>query len=305
MIDILGLIAPVFLVIGAGAALRLLGAADESWVGVLNRYGLYIGFPALIFLNLLNVSVEHLYAESEVFLITALLLLALMGGALLISILAKLPKTRANTFMVAAFYGNVAYLGYPVVTSVYPGRGPETAVLISIYTLILFSFGIGILEVRRSERKSALRIGFGILRNPFIIAILLGALFAARDWQLPGPLYGALEMIADSASPVVLVSLGIFLTRRIPLRSVLRPALIITALRLAVAPALFYAAAALTGETAAFRTAVLEAAMPLAITPFALSSMYPLDRNVIVTAIFLTTLLSVVTIPLWILLLQG
>jgi predicted permease len=33
--------------------------------------------------------------------------------------------------------------------------------------------------------------------------------------------------------------------------------------------------------------------------------MYPLDRNVIVTAIFLTTLLSVVTIPLWILLLQG
>jgi predicted permease len=104
---------------------------------------------------------------------------------------------------------------------------------------------------------------------------------------------------------VVLVSLGIFLTRRIPLRSVLRPALIITALRLAVAPALFYAAAALTGETAAFRTAVLEAAMPLAITPFALSSMYPLDRNVIVTAIFLTTLLSVVTIPLWILLLQG
>jgi hypothetical protein len=305
MAEILRLIIPIFLVIGVGALLRLGRIASDSWVEVLNRYGLYIGFPSLIFLNLIGLSVEDLTAQGEVFLFNAVLLTLIMLIALAIASLARLPRTIANTLMVAAFYGNVAYLGYPVVTSVYPEKGPETTIIISIYTLVLFSLGIFILEIRRSQRKSLLSIGWGIIRNPFIVAIVLGCLFLLLDWSVPPTVDRALEMIARSASPVVLVSLGIFLTRRIPLRGIWRPALIISAVRLFVAPALFFGAALLIRDVEPLRVSVLEAAMPLAITPFALSSMYPLDRNLTVTTIFITTLLSLLTLPFWILQLGG
>jgi hypothetical protein len=302
---IIGLIIPIFLVIGVGAALRIGRIADDTWVEVLNRYGLYIGFPSLIFLNLLGLSVQDLTEQAQVFLVNALVLVGIMLTALAVASLARLKRTIANTLMVAAFYGNVAYLGYPVVTNVYPDKGPETTIIISIYTLILFSLGILLLEIRRHRRESVLHIGYGIIRNPFIVAILLGSLFLIFDWSVPAALRKALEMIARSASPVVLVSLGIFLARRIPIRGIAAPALIISAVRLFAAPALFYGAALMAGDVEAFRVSVLEAAMPLAITPFALSSMYPLDRNLIVTVIFITTILALLTLPFWILQLGG
>lgn len=305
MIEILKLILPIFLLIAVGAILRAAKIADETWVDVLNRYGLYIGFPSLIFLNLVGLAPEDITEKAGVFLVNAGMIVFIMLAALGIAVLLKLPRRITNTLMVAAFYGNVAYLGYPVVTSVYPDKGPETTIIISIYTIILFSVGIFILELRRHTRESWWKIVCGILCNPFIVAIILGMMLLLLGWSVPGPIYSALEMIAGSASPVVLVSLGVFLMRKIPLASIWRPALLISVVRLFIAPALFFLLAWRMNSIELYQTTVLEAAMPLAITPFALASMYPLDRSLTVTVIFLTSISSLLTLPLWVLVLGG
>ncbi len=305
MIEILKLILPIFLLIAVGAILRAAKIADETWVDVLNRYGLYIGFPSLIFLNLVGLAPEDVTEKAGVFLVNAGMIVFIMLAALGIAVLLKLPRRITNTLMVAAFYGNVAYLGYPVVTSVYPDKGPETTIIISIYTIILFSVGIFILELRRHTRESWWKIVCGILCNPFIVAIILGMMLLLLGWSVPGPIYSALEMIAGSASPVVLVSLGVFLMRKIPLASIWRPALLISVVRLFIAPALFFLLAWRMNSIELYQTTVLEAAMPLAITPFALASMYPLDRSLTVTVIFLTSISSLLTLPLWVLVVGG
>jgi len=305
MIEILKLILPIFLLIAVGAILRAAKIADETWVDVLNRYGLYIGFPSLIFLNLVGLAPEDVTEKAGVFLVNAGMIVFIMLAALGIAVLLKLPRRITNTLMVAAFYGNVAYLGYPVVTSVYLDKGPETTIIISIYTIILFSVGIFILELRRHTRESWWKIVCGILCNPFIVAIILGMMLLLLGWSVPGPIYSALEMIAGSASPVVLVSLGVFLMRKIPLASIWRPALLISVVRLFIAPALFFLLAWRMNSIELYQTTVLEAAMPLAITPFALASMYPLDRSLTVTVIFLTSISSLLTLPLWVLVVGG
>jgi hypothetical protein len=83
-----------------------------------------------------------------------------------------------------------------------------------------------------------------------------------------------------------------------------RPTLLIVALRLAVVPLAAFLATGAVGLGDARAVTVVEAAMPLAVTPFALSSMYPMDREVLVTSIFVSTLLSAVTLPLVILLVR-
>lgn len=303
MLNVLELIVPIFLLIAAGVVLKLSKIADDTWVEVLNRYGLYIGFPSLIFLNLIGLAPEDLTAKAAVFIVNAAMLIFIMLAALGIASLLKLPQKTANTLMIASFFGNVAYLGYPVITSVYPQSGAETTIIISIYSLILFSLGIFILEMRRHHRESVLEIFIGIVRNPFIVAIVLGFTFLFLDWEVPGAVHAALTMISQSASPVVLVSLGVFLARKIPFRSIWKPALAVSAVRLLLAPALFYMIAGIAGTVGLYQVTILEAAMPLAITPFALSSMYPLDRSLTVTVIFITSVSSLLTLPLWILLL--
>jgi len=169
----------------------------------------------------------------------------------------------------------------------------------------LFSLGILLLEVRRHQREPLLQIAYGILRNPFIVAIVLGALVFALGWEVPPAVHAALDMIAQSASPVVLVSLGVFLARKIPLRSIWKPALAVSVVRLFIVPSLFYALAWRLNSIELYQVTVLEAAMPLAVTPFALSSMYPLDRSLTVTVIFISSIASLLTLPLWVMWMAG
>ncbi len=300
MVEVFGFVAPVGLVIIGGVILRLSGAADSSWVEVLNRYGLYIGFPALIFLNLTEINTTELVAHLPVFGFNAAMLLAVMLTVYAVVRGIGLDLEMGNALIVSSFFGNVAYVGYPVVTSAFPGSEAEVSIVISVYTLVLFSIGVFILESSREHAKGIHQILGRIAVNPFIVAIVLGFIFTGFDLPVPAILHEALAMIRGSASAVVLISLGIFLAHRIPLRRVWRPALVLVALRLAVVPLVFFFAAGGVGLGDARAVTVVEAAMPLAVTPFALSSMYPMDREVLVTSIFVTTLLSALTLPLFI-----
>lgn len=304
MLEVFGFVAPVGLVIAGGVVLRLSGAANAGWVEVLNRYGLYIGFPALIFLNLTEIDIHQVVSRAPVFGFNAAMLLVIMLTTYAVVRSAGLGIELGNALMVSSFFGNVAYLGYPVVTSAFPGSEAEVSIIISIYTLVLFSVGIFILESSREHPHGVHQILARIAANPFIVAIALGFLFIGFDLPVPGILYEALSMIRGSASAVVLISLGIFLAHRIPLRRVWRPTLLIVALRLAVVPLAAFLATGAVGLGDARAVTVVEAAMPLAVTPFALSSMYPMDREVLVTSIFVSTLLSAVTLPLVILLVR-
>ena len=304
MVEVFGFVAPVGVVIAAGVVLRLSGAANEGWVDVLNRYGLYIGFPALIFLNLTEIDIQQVAARAPVFAFNAGMLLAILGVAFVIVRAVGLDTEMGNTLIISSFFGNIAYLGYPVVTSAIPGSEAEVSIIIPIYTLVLFSVGVFILESSREDRHGLHRILARIVTNPLIVAIALGFLFLGLGIPVPGVLYEALSMIRNSASAVVLISLGIFLAHRIPLRRVWRPALVIVTLRLAVVPLLAYLGTGALGLADVRAVTVVEAAMPLAVTPFALSSMYPMNREVLVTSIFVSTVLAGLTLPLFILLVR-
>ncbi|MFP4484604.1 MAG: AEC family transporter [Spirochaetaceae bacterium] len=304
MVEVFGFVAPVGVVIAAGVVLRLSGAANEGWVDVLNRYGLYIGFPALIFLNLTEIDLEQVVERAPVFAFNAGMLLAVLGVTFVIVRSVGLDTEMGNTLVISSFFGNVAYLGYPVVTSAIPGSEAEVSIIIPIYTLVLFSVGVFILESSRENRHGLYRILGRIATNPLIVAIALGFLFLGVGIPVPAVLSGALSMIRDSASAVVLISLGIFLAHRIPLRRVWRPTLVIVVLRLALVPLLAYLGTGALGLADVRAVTVIEAAMPLAVTPFALSSMYPMNREVLVASIFVSTVLAGLTIPLFILLVR-
>ncbi|MEK7547871.1 MAG: AEC family transporter, partial [Patescibacteria group bacterium] len=77
--------------------------------------------------------------------------------------------------------------------------------------------------------------------------------------------------------------------------------LLFSILTLAILPAVFYYGAKFFGFIPSqFSNSIIQAAMPLAITPFALADKYNLNKDFIARSIVLSTILAVVSLPFWI-----
>ena len=293
----LGVILPVYVTICVGLLLRWVAVADDSWVEVLNRYGLYVAFPVLVFVNLTGVSGAALVARLPVYASNAALVAGVFALMTLVTRLLSVERRWANTLVICSFFGNVAYLGFPIVSGLAPTREGELAVLIAIYVTILFTAGIILLELSQAKPQRAGKLFGSVLQNPFIVAILAAVAVAATGLQVPAPIAAALSMIKASASPVVLVALGIFLGAKRDWARVAGKAALLVALKMVIFPALFILLGAVAFPGELFLPSILEAAMPIGVTLFALSSAYALEREAIAAAVVSGTTLAAISIP--------
>jgi predicted permease len=288
---------PIFLILGIGAGLRGLKAADDGWVDALNRYGLCVGFPAVVIDNLSRIGREEILRNLAVYRLNVILILGIVVCTLAAVKALRLKEEIANSYVVSVFFGNIAYMGYPIVTSVFANSQGELSVLIAIYVVTLFTLGVALLEASKARGLNAPLLILTVVRNPLLVASLVGTLIVFTGSRLPPFIHEALAMLKASASPVVIISLGIFMVRRFSLRRILSHVIVLSLLRVAVVPLVFYAAGRALHLFPSFAVSVVEAGMPLGVTPFALASMYPLEKDVLGSAVVLSTLLSVASLP--------
>ncbi len=297
MLDVLVTIAPLFLLIATGACLRLAGLADDRWTAALNEYGLCAAFPALILQNLTTLpdatSVPFALVAANLIILNVFL----FGVHALARALGASPPLAAS-LAVCGTYGNIAYLGLPFLAAVLPGTETSAIYHAAVYLVVLFTSGIALLETVRGGRIAPWALVASVGRNPLTLAIGLGLALAAAGIRLPGPMARGVNMLAASASPAVLVSLGVFVGRGVGLDRDVWAAALLTAVKLVALPGLFVLVWVVQGRDPAARVSVLQAAMPVGLTGFALSQRYPLERRVIAYAVTLSTLLSAFTLPL-------
>lgn len=294
---------PIILAVLVGVILRLVRVADDRWVHVFNEYGLFVGFPALIFLEISAIAPAAVAELVPMLLVNIAILVGvffLTHGVL--SFFSLAPSTR-HAFALMAFFGNVAYIGYPVVTRAFEGSGGTVSLVMASYSVTMFTLGIGSLEIAKAGRVRPATIVVRIVTNPFIVAIALGLLFSLARLALPEPVRATISMLGLAATPMVLMAIGIFLMRRHRIRGLFSKVAALSVVRLVAVPLLVYLVVrgALTQMIVPQNGAIqiLEAAMPVGITTFALGSRYPVDQEFVVAAILATTLLSAVTLPLW------
>lgn len=290
---------PVFIVIAVGYFISLMRIADDQWVRILNKYGLYIGFPALIFANLIDVDASLLKEQIPVFLVTMVVIFLFMAITLLCVKRFKIQPGFGVVLFLGVFNGNIGYLGFPLITAVYPGTGAVISIVIAAYIISLFTFGLFMLESIIGGQKSFASIMKNIISSPFIIAIASGLLIVLTGIEVHPVLEKAISMVEASASPVVLIGLGIFLHKKMDLKALWKKLSVVFVIKMILFPAVFLALRALLPLPQTFDVAVLEAVMPLAITNFALSDRYPMmDKQLMVAAIILTTIITPLLYPL-------
>jgi malonate transporter len=134
-----------------------------------------------------------------------------------------------------------------------------------------------------------------------IVLPALGALWAFGGLPLPEPVHRIAALIGGTASPVALVTIGLFLAETAPSRSDAKGGHMVPLilLKLVGQPLATFALAVALGVPKIWAgAATVIAAMPTGTGPFMLAKLYERDAGPAARVILITTLLSVFTIPL-------
>ena len=175
--------------------------------------------------------------------------------------------------------------------------------------LIYYSVTIGLaIPVANVFAVSALSRGEGlsagtaarkIALNPFLLASLAGVAVGVSQISIPAPLLAPVELLAQAAIPVALISIGATLNWK-ALGKLDRFSSIIVGTKLIVLPAAVSLCALALGVSGPLvPVLVVFAALPTASAAHVLASGFGADRKLAATLIAQSTLLSAATLPIW------
>lgn len=298
-------IGPLFLVIFVGMVISRNKAVDEKWLEVLNNYALWIGFPALILVALSRMQWDlNLYGNligwNSARIVFSMLLV------FPVSVLFHLKNSTRRTLFLAVSYGNVAYLGIPVLKSAFGEQVlPEATMISSVYIFWLFTLGIFLVEYFGDHKVHLRELMVRLITNPLLIAVFIGLFIALNHIQLPKIILSGLDIFANSVTAVVLFSLGLFMGKQ-PFGKIQDwvPVMLFSLTILFVLPFLFYLIAKPFVDLSVSRAWILEAAMPMGLTAYALCLKYKLNTEFASRTVVASTLLALFSLPFWLVFLK-
>lgn len=280
------------------------GAARE-----LTAFVVWLALPSLLFEGISGASWQQLWQPQFV--------IAYAGAmvATFVVTFVCLPRTMAfadrclDCF--GATYANSGFIGIPLSVLL---LGKEALIPATIATLLtavlLFAVGIVLLEIGGSTTASPLasmrKAARAVARNPLVVATLLGGVWSATGRVMPQAPHRLLELLSGAAGPCALVSIGVLLAQPAPAGSATTSLTPIVVAKLVVLPAL---CALLAIKVFALppvwaTTAVLLNALPTGTGPFMLAEFYGRDVARASRIMFVTTILSLVSVPICIALLR-
>ena len=292
VIVIVGLLGYVLL----GLLLRVTGVLKAEDAKPLNTLLIYVALPALIFTTVQRAELEWSLAT-----LPALAWFIVFVGLAIawgLTRALKLSGPQAGAFMLAAVFGNTAYMGYPVAVALLGDAGLVRAVFYDIFgnTAAVITVGT-LIATRLGEHGAEVNPVREVVTFPPFIA--LAAALALHSVTVPIVVGDWLEALGTLVVPMIMVSVGLSL-RPAALRDHLPKVAAISVVKLVVLPLV-----ALTvgwfvlPDVESVRIAVLEAGVPTMMFTMLMGMRFRLDTDVIAAAILVTLVGSAVTIPLF------
>ena len=214
--QILNILAPVFLLIALGAGLQRTGFVSPNFLKEANRVTYWLGLPALIFSQL-----AASFREGGGAGLMFGTMLGATGAVLLLGYLVawlmRVPGASAGTFVQGCFRGNLAFVGLPIIYSLPEvtlagGLSVRAAALVTVAPMMVFYNVAGVVVLLLSQHK----LSWGMVRPflkqvataPPLIATVAGMGFAVAGWKLPNAVDQAFTALGEMALPLGLLGVG-------------------------------------------------------------------------------------------------
>jgi malonate transporter and related proteins len=297
MLDVILSLVPVFSLIALGAVLRRYKVLSADGWAALERLTYFVLFPPLMFMSI----VEGSFAGDEaLFLGLALAGTVITMAALMLFLRPVLPATGPQFSSI--FQSGIRWNGY-VALGVIGGLHGEPGVALSAVgfaVLVPINNVMSVLVLSRySGAKPApfLRVLQSVATNPLIISTVLAIILVSMNVEVTKPVGDTLKLLGQATIALGLICVGAALDFG-SMRAAPVPLAIGTAFRLVAMPAIAAGLCYAIGlPSTAFSIAMICVAAPVATSAYILSRQLGGDATLMANIITLTTLLSLITIP--------
>ncbi len=279
---------PVFLVAGAGVLLAWRLPMDGKTIG---RLLFYLATPALVFRGMYQMEID-LQALGQLALVAGLV--TVLSGVLGWFVGVGLDRRRRAAIVLTSAAANNGNMGIPISLFAFGQLGLVYGTISYVISSFLSNtMGAVVASAGEAPISSAIK---NSLQVPVLYAAILGLLANNTGYELPAPLFRAIDLLAGAAIPGMLVLLGIQL-RSAPIRErqgvVMRSAMV----RLVAAPLVAWLLCSWIGIVGTERDVlVLQAGMPTAVMAAVLATEFDTAPRLVATAIFFSTLFSMITL---------
>ena len=217
--------------------------------------------------------------------------------------IAKLPPKSGSVHIVHTMFGNIVYLGFPLINVLFPGgEGLFYAMLFHLASsLIMWTAGINILQNNRTSWLSGLKN----LINPNTFAFLIGFLFLSFSIKLPTSLSESLGGLGNTTIYLSMLYIGAILAGINWKKAIVSgQAYLLSFNKLIIIPFLALGLYVLMFRFLSFEldepaasVIILESAMPCMANIVVLAKIYGADDKIATENVFISTILSILTLP--------
>ncbi|UWQ49422.1 AEC family transporter [Leisingera caerulea] len=291
---------PFFAIIGLGYWAGRSRFFTEEATAYLTRFVFYFPLSAMIFGFAANLSFAEVFDPT--------LVLGYLAGTLAVYLLVTavamargLDMPTAAVEAQCAAIGNVGFLGLPMMAILFgPASVAPMMVVLSVDLVVFSSLIVILINAGRGKglgMATLKLVGLGLLKNPMILSIVAGLAWSASALPIPEPANDFLTILGGAATPGALFAIGASLASKSAERIrisgwlsfaklVLHPACVAIAVLWLIPAAPFSAA-----------VAIAAASLPVAGNVYMLAQHYGVAPHRASAAIFISTVLSIVTVP--------
>jgi len=287
----------LFLILGLGYISVKTKITSQKFGTQLSRLILDITLPCLIIASVATMPSDTNKNDVLLMFIIAVLFYVIMPFvAYFITRILLVKKEERNLYMYMTIWSNVGFMGFPVIASIFGGGAIFYATIFNlVFGLSNYTLGVMLMS---GEGKKALNLK-NLLSSGMISSLVAVTLFATNI-KLPDILNNTMKTVGDTTTPLAMIVIGISLAG-IAIKSVfsevrLYPYVIIKQILLPLAAWLVLKN--IIASPFILGIVIIIIAMPVATTSVLFANIYGNNVELATKGVFITTLASIITIPL-------
>lgn len=296
----------IFLLIIPGVFFRKKEIFSESQSEAVSSIVVNLTWPCLVIDAMqIKFSTETLRDSVYILVITIIVLALLAALSFLLGKVLKMPRTKQYVTAFMLLFGNTGFIGIPVIKALYGGEAIFFAAIVELINdVLLFTVGIMLIQLSAGVR---LKLGVRQFLNPGLLGVIVGLVLFLFNFRLPELLGGSIEMIGAATTPLTMFAIG-FQLGGLRLKEIAGDwqVYIVCFVRLMIVPAITLIVIKLwIGDfTLLEKVVIISFAMPAASVSAIFSQQYRGEAVFATKTVLLSTVFSLITIPIFAVILE-
>ncbi len=296
----------LFLLIVLGYFVKKKEIVSDKMIGDISALLVNVALPAFIVTSMsFDFSMEVLMNSGALVVISFVVYFCSIVFSKIYSGLMKVEGTTQDIHEMICIFSNVGFMGYPVAAAVFGEIGVFYAAMYNLgYNLLMWSYGANLIDREGREKRKKIHVPMWrrILKffNPSLIAVVVGFVLFLTSMKLPSVLFRTFDMIGSTVTPLSMMCIG-FILSEVDTKDVFNDYKVVltSIVRLILIPSVLYLTLKGLGKDGfLIAIPVLITAMPAAANTAIIAVRYNSDYRLASKSVFISTLMSIVTIPL-------